>query len=158
MNIGYRTLGNWLGTGIIALSSLSLSTNLPAEAQSCRALPVVGGEGASVEKTVSPPGASVIYRNNWNTDFAVEPTVNYNRYVSNVRARDGGEYTIRMNLKYSDNTSEEVYSRTVALKEGETLSIAGTPSRNDIPYQVNVYVGELNAVGNTYRVSTVACN
>jgi hypothetical protein len=134
-----------------------LGTNSPVTAATCRAFPVVGGEGASVEKTVSPPGASVVYRNNWNTDFAVEPTASYRRYVATIRAKDAGEYTIRMNLKYSDNTSDEVYNKTVSLKEGESINISGNSRRNEIPYQVNVYVGELNAVGKTYRTSVIGC-
>ncbi|MBF2020374.1 MAG: hypothetical protein IGR93_09785 [Hydrococcus sp. C42_A2020_068] len=149
---------NWLSAGIIAVTSLSLNPNLSAKAANCKALPVVDGEGTSVQKTVSPPaGASVIYRNNWNTDFAVEPTASYNRYVATIRAKEPGEYTIRMNLKYSDDTSGEVYNQTVSLKKGESISITGNPRRGVIPYQVNLYVGELNAVGKTYRASVVGC-
>lgn len=101
--------------------------------------------------------ASVAFRSNWNTDFAVEPTASYNGYVSTIIASDGGKYTIKINLKYSDETADEVYNNTVSLTPGKPFNITATPKRKEAPYQVNVSVGELNAVGKTYQLSASGC-
>jgi hypothetical protein len=40
---------------------------------------------------------------------------------------------------------------------GQPLEIIATPRQNQIPYQVNVLVGGLEAIGNSYKVSVKGC-
>jgi hypothetical protein len=62
--------------GLLSLSAVLLSSHLPAAAQNCRPLSLLGGEGSEVTKSVSQPTVPgpfgvTITRNNWNTDWAV---------------------------------------------------------------------------------------
>ncbi len=155
-----------LGTAlIITTSSIFLVTNQRSTvAQSCTPFPVVGGEGNEVQKTVSVPGVPIPrtfglkLNNNWNTDFAISPLRKYKQYVTNFRADSEGDYTIRVYLKYSDNTADEVYNQKLSLTPGKTLTIPGSPRTEEIPYQVNVFVGEPTSVGRTYTISVKGCN
>lgn len=143
-------------TGLVAAAALSWGLTLPAQAQSCQALPVVGGQGTDVEKTISTPSLGV-FRNNWDTDFAAAD-IPAQRYIASIEAEDGGEYSIEMYLKYADGTADEVYNDIVGLSVGETLEISGTRRLSDQPYQINLSVGGISAVGNAYEASVVACS
>ncbi|WP_013334288.1 hypothetical protein [Gloeothece verrucosa] len=151
----------FLGLGLLAISGTLLGSSLGIKAaNTCTPLAVVGDDGTqgtTVKKTVTPPGASIAFRTNWNTDFAVDNGVSFNRYISTIVPSDGGKYTIKVNLKYSDDTADKVYDNTVSLAAGKPLHITATPRANQTPYQVNVYVGELNAVGKTYVLSASGC-
>lgn len=148
----------WLARVAIAgaLCAVSSPANLPATAQSCSALRVVGGTGTQVLKTVSPPGAEVL-RNNWNTDFTVPSTQSYRRFVATVRPRNEGEYQIKMYLKYNDGTADKVYDQTATLAKNRALTISGTRRLNANPYQVNLFVGGIPVVGNSYTAAVAGC-
>jgi hypothetical protein len=49
---------------------LSLSLGSSAQAETCYPLDVIGGDGTTVTKTVSP-FSTLVTSNNWNTDFVV---------------------------------------------------------------------------------------
>jgi hypothetical protein len=131
-----------------------------AQAQSCIPLEVVNGQGADVQKKVSPPGsplpAGQNFRNNWNTDFAVNNRAR--RYVAKVVAINGGKYRVAMHFKYPNNTSDKIYEQTVTLTDGKAVTISGAPRTKQTPYQINLLVGGVPVVGNAYRASVSACN
>lgn len=156
---------NTLAAGAIAaLTSYGFSLLLwspgVAHAQACRPLQVVDGQGPTVQKKVSPPGsplpAGQNFRNNWNTDFVV--TSRARRYMATITGINGGKYRVAMHLKYPNNTSDKVYEKTMTLTDGKSVTISGSPRLDQTPYQVNVLVGGVPVVGNTYRLSVAACN
>ncbi|QZZ18721.1 hypothetical protein J5X98_14705 [Leptothermofonsia sichuanensis E412] len=142
--------GTVLATGISIIAQ-------PARGQTQRCVPfrAIGG-GTRIEKSVSPPGTGVT-RDNWNTDFIVPSNQNFRRYVASILPLNGGEYNLQMNLKYRDNTADTVYNRIARLPERKTYSISGTPRINANPYQVNVQVGGVPVIGNSYVVSVSGC-
>ncbi len=152
-----KTLKVFLGSTILAASTLMFVDVSPNLAQSCRALEVVGGQGTKVDKKVTPPSAPPFFRNNWNTDFLVSRDRNYYKYVSTLMPKDSGEYKIMMFLKYSDDTADQVYDQKITLTEGKPFYITGSPRRNDQPYQVNVFVGGLTSVGKSYTLYVNGC-
>jgi hypothetical protein len=159
--MGYLTtnrLGAIAAASAVSIASAAAFTSLsPAQAQSCAALPVVGGSGTEVEKSVSPPSTGVT-RSNWNTDFFVPSNRSFRRYVARIVPKNGGEYKVRMSLKYNNDTADRAFERTIDLAEGKPYDIQGAARNNATPYQVNVEVGGLQAIGNSYTVSAFGCN
>ncbi len=146
---------NWLGKTMTVGAIVCLS--LPAHAQSCRLLHVVEGKGAySVQKKVSA-ASTPVSPSNWNTDFAVPGGQSFRRYTATVRAKNGGKYSIQMNLKYANGTSDKVFDEKVSLKDNQVLNLSGAPRLNAEPYQVNVVVGGIPVTGNAYSVSAAGC-
>jgi hypothetical protein len=141
------------------LSALLWSTSA-AQAESCIPLDVVNGQGTEVQKKVSPPGsplpAGQNFRNNWNTDFAVNNRTR--RYVARIVAINGGKYRVAIHFKYPNNTSDKVYEQTLTLADGKAIAISRTPRTNQTPYQINLFVGGVAGFKNAYRASVSACN
>jgi hypothetical protein len=147
----------WLGR--IAIVSTLVLASLPTSsvhAQSCASLPVVGKSGVEVQKEVSPPSTGIT-RSNWNTDFNVPANPSFRQYVARVVSKESGEYEIHMYLKY-DRGADEVFSQTVQMRAGEPLTITGLPRTNEDPYQVNLEIGGLIAIGKSYTASVAGCN
>ncbi|AFY71089.1 hypothetical protein Pse7367_2836 [Thalassoporum mexicanum PCC 7367] len=146
--------------GVIAGIVMGLSAPVLA---SCRALQVIGGSGTKVSKEVSPPGTLIFVNNNWNTDFAVSSDANFNYFIANMTARNRGEYDVKMYLKYSDNTDDKFVDRTVFLdRDNEKVRLpsqpdVATPRRNEDPYQINIFVGGIEATGNVYDLEVLGC-
>jgi hypothetical protein len=140
-----------------------LSLNLPVRAETCIPIPLVGGQGNEVTKTVAQPTIPgpfgiKITRNNWNTDWAVPGGVLFSRYIATITSRDGGSFDIRLFLKYSDQTADEFFNeRGLKLTVGKPLTIEATPRPDNQPYQVNLFVNGLASIGQTYTASVVAC-
>ncbi|AFY79592.1 MAG: hypothetical protein IGR93_13930 [Hydrococcus sp. C42_A2020_068] len=152
----------FLGTTLLAISSLSLSVRdlsaqEPEQQLACFPLQVIGGSGEELSKTVSPPSVP-LFNNNWNTDFAVDARADYDNYVATLTPEHDGEYSIKMYLKYSNNTTDKFYDQKVVLSAGQPLTISATPRRNEQPYQVNIFVGGLVSVGKTYRLTVEGCS
>ncbi|ACK71003.1 conserved hypothetical protein [Gloeothece citriformis PCC 7424] len=148
---------------ILAIIASFLSFNLPANSQNCIPIPVVGGEGNEVTKSIAQPtipgpfGISIT-RNNWNTDWAVPGGQSFKYFLVTLTTERGGRFNVRMNLKYSDNTADEFFNeRGLRLNAGEVLREQGVPRPNDMPFQVNVYVGGIDNIGSRYTVSAVGC-
>lgn len=136
---------------------LGLISGLPAQAETCRPLKVIGADGTSVKKTVSPI-STLVTNNNWNTDFAVPGGVNFNRYVATIIPENNANYDLKFILKYSDKTSSEFYDKAnVPVKVKKPVTMVGEPRSQSEPYQANVFVGGISAIGNTYTVSVAAC-
>ncbi|MEX0268764.1 hypothetical protein AB3R30_06470 [Leptolyngbyaceae cyanobacterium UHCC 1019] len=143
--------------GAISLSSGVIFINVPAIAQTCTALPVVDGSGTLIQKSVSPPGTGIT-RNNWSTDFVVPSSRSFRRYVTRIVPKNGGEYDVAMSLKYNNDTADSVFTRTLKLSEQKPYTIQGSARNSATPYQVNVSVGGLRAIGNAYTVLALGCN
>jgi hypothetical protein len=135
-------------TGLLGLSAVLLSLHLPAAAQNCRPLSLLGGEGSEVTKSVSQPTVPgpfgvTITRNNWNTDWAVPGAASFD---------------IRLFLKYSDQTNEEFFNTNgVRIEPDKPLTITATVRANDQPFLVNLFVNGIQHIGNTYTASVVGC-
>ena len=142
-----------------------LGLSLPVQAQNCVPIPLVGKPQTNeVTKTVAQPTIPgpfgiKITRNNWNTDWAVASDANFTRYVAKVTASDGGTFDIKFFLKYSDQTEDEFFNNRVQrLAAGETLTIEAVPrSATEQPFQVNLFVNGIPALGRTYTASVVGC-
>ncbi len=148
--VGLRYIG-------IAALLLGLSLTSPAQAETCIDLNVVGADGTSVKKTVSP-FSTLVTSNNWNTDFAVPSDRSFSRYVATIVPENSANYDVELNLKYRDNSSSRSYKKdNVAVKFGQPLRVVGVPQSRRDPFQVNIFIGGLNAIGNTYTVSVLGC-
>ncbi len=154
--------------------SLLIGANLlalkiqPSYAETCTAFPVVGGQQedeTEVTKTVSQPGvsipvfgpASVGVNNNWNTDFSIIPLKQYKEYIVTFTPKSEGEYKVRAYLKYNDNTADEIYNEQKSYTVGQVIEIQGVPKENNIPIQVNLFVGDPISIAKTYTVSVKGC-
>jgi hypothetical protein len=152
------------GTIFLISSAMALATgNLSYSAETCTALQAVGGEPGQtvVEKTVTAPSIPIriasLKRDNWNTDFAVPSNVKYRRYVATLNPQTDGTYSIRMYLKYSNGTADETYNQKPNLAAGKSLVMSGKPRAKEQPYQVNIFVGDIESVAKSYKISVKAC-
>jgi hypothetical protein len=141
---------------IISLGGFSSSV---AAAPVCTPLKVVGGVGTTVTKEVSAPAVPLPYglkkSDNWNTDFEV--TAPATTYVADITAINLGNYRISMYLKYPDNTSDKVFDQDVSLQNNQKYTIRGSKRTNMSPYQVNLFVGGIPVVGNSYSATVYGC-
>ena len=150
---------NSIGIKVLGVAGILLGLSLApsVQAETCSALNLIGGTGTEVKKTVSPMG-TLVSNNNWNTDFAIPSGSTFNRYVATIVPENNANYDVKMNLKYSDNSTGGAYRKdNVAVKVGQPLRMVGTPRANSDPFQVNVFVGGISAIGNTYTVSVMGC-
>lgn len=138
-------------------SSLASPAPLLAQAN-CRPLSVVGGSGTSVTKTVTPGGAGPFFRDNWNTDFAVPADATFRRYVAKIQSTSANvTYQAGLNLKYSNGTVDQSFNGSVYLPSNLSKELTGLPRRNSQPYQVNVNLGGVDAVGSSYILTVLGC-
>ncbi len=144
--------------GVGASLFLGLSFAFSTRAETCTALKVIGGKGYQVKKNVSPI-STLVTNNNWNTDFAVPGGRSFNRYIATIIPENNANYDVKLNLKYSDNRVSESERRdNVAVKVHRPLRLEGIPLSVGEPFQINVFVGGISAIGNTYTVSVAGCN
>jgi hypothetical protein len=132
--------------------------NLPSLAQMCVPLDVVGGEGREVTKTVSTPGM-VLVKDNWNTDFIVANGYPSGQYVATLTSKSSGnaKYNVKMYLKYSDGSLDKAFEGDIELSPGQSRNIFGNPRVGQQPYQVNLRVGGVNALGYSYTLAVTSC-
>lgn len=142
----------------IATASLGLSVGAaPSSAQTCTPLRVVDSGATEVEKTVSPL-SFLVTNTNWNTDFIVPSDTQFNSFVATVTSSQGTTYDVFVNLKYNDDTVDEAYrAENTNLPVGDPLEVTVTPRTSEQPYQVNLFVGGLEAIDNVYSASVVGC-
>jgi hypothetical protein len=158
----FQGLSRWATPALFLLLSLSLvpeQTRVLAE--TCTALAPVGGTGTVVQKTVTPPSIPSLFgkfnNNNWNTDFVADSRAQYQRYLITLNPQDSGEYSIKVYLKYADNTADNFYNEKPKLSKDNDLVITATPRCHQNPYQVNVFVGDGISIGKSYQVSVQGC-
>lgn len=142
-------------TSLVVVGAIALIST-PVSAQTCTPLRVVGGTGTRVEKTISVPGAGPVTRDNWNTDFAVG-NASYSAYAATITPKNKGTYSIQMNLKYPNGTVDKVYDQKIELAERRPLNISGSSRIYGKPYQINLVVGGVEVVGNTYTAAVSGC-
>ncbi|WP_225902708.1 hypothetical protein [Pseudanabaena sp. PCC 6802] len=140
----------------VTLLGAIFSMTSGVEARNCRPLEVVGGAGTVVEKKITP-GGTLLTNDNWNTDFAVPSGTNFNLYTATITPKDNANYAIKLFLKYSNNTLDKFYDQTTPLKKGKPLVITGEPRARESPYQINVLVGGLEAIGTEYLLTVSGC-
>ncbi len=162
-----RLLGISLLTGV----NLLPFNIQPGYAETCTAFPVVGGQEEDemeVTKTVSQPSLpipvpgpiplpGVGVNNNWNTDFSIIPLKAYNKYIVTFTPKSDGEYKVRAYLKYNDDTADEIYNEQKTYTAGQPIVIEGVPKADNIPIQVNLFVGDPISTAKTYTVSVKGC-
>ncbi len=153
----------------LAMAGISLAVALasPGHAETCVPIPLVGGQGNSVTKTVAVPTIPAgplgmlginITRNNWNTDWAVPGGTVFKRFVMTVTSAESTPFDIRMFLKYSDQTATELFNQQgFVFKPKTPLEIVGNATAKDQPYQVNLFVNGLDSLGKTYTATLVGC-
>ncbi|HAN46477.1 MAG TPA: hypothetical protein DCQ32_08000 [Cyanobacteria bacterium UBA8156] len=132
------------------LGFIPLAIAMPALAD-CREFLPVGAATAEVRKTVSPSG-TLITSDNWNTDFVVPGDRPHRTIRATITAEQTAPFALKLFLKYADNTADKFFENTVRLTAGRPLVLTGTPRPQSQPFQVNVFVGGLEAIGSTYRV------
>ena len=141
---------------LLGFAGMLTSMASPAIAQSCKPLSVVGGTGPEVTKKVSPP-STFLTKSDWNTDFAVPSDAGFNSFVATITSENDATYSMKLFLKYSNNTTDNFLNQNVSLKVGKSMSFKATPRPSNQPYQVNVLVGGMSGVGNTYKLSVAGC-
>lgn len=154
-----------LGIGLLTSVNLLSLPIKPSYAETCTSFPVIGGEETEVLKTVSQPSVPIPIRgpfgvnlnNNWNTDFSIIPLKKYKRYIITFTPKDEGEYRVRGYLKYNDETADEIYNQTTSFTPEKVVEIQGIPQGDNIPVQVNLFVGDPVSMGKTYTVSAKGC-
>lgn len=152
---------------MIVISSLALVFTIPVQAETCVPIPLVGGEGNTVTKTVAPPTIPAgplgmlginVTRNNWNTDWAVPGGTTFKKFVVTVTSNESTPFDIRMFLKYSDQTAAEFFNQaTFTFKPNTPLKIVANATPQEQPYQVNLFVNGLESLGKTYTATVVGC-
>lgn len=147
-----------IASAVVFISLCSFSSSVTA-APVCTPLKVVGGVGTTITKEISAPGVPLPYglkkSDNWNTDFEV--TSSATTYVADIVAKNLGNYRISMYLKYPDNTSDKVFDQDVSLQNNQKYTIRGSKRTNMSPYQVNLFVGGIPVVGNSYTATIYGC-
>jgi hypothetical protein len=149
-----------LGT-TLAILTLAVSFGCyrsPSLAQMCVPLDVVGGEGREISKTVSPPGM-VLVKDNWNTDFIVASGYPSGQYVATITSKSNGKakYNVKMFLKYNDGSLDKTFEGDIELTPGQSRNLFGNPRVGQQPYQVNIRVGGVNALGYSYTLAVTSC-
>lgn len=139
----------------------------PSFPSNCELLPVVGGEGSEITKTVSPPSLSVPLpgpvsagtRNNWHTDWFMPTGPVYTSYMIIFMPRENRNFDVSMFLKFPDATNQRFYRRRrVDFRANEPVTVEVTPERTDLaPFQINTNIGGVQAVGARYTVAAAGC-
>ncbi|MBE9008668.1 hypothetical protein IQ250_00370 [Pseudanabaenaceae cyanobacterium LEGE 13415] len=149
-----------IGTAIAMSQTLpAISQTAPATQANCIPLRVVDGNGSTTtRKSISSPGVLPGVNNNWNTDFAVPTGRRFTSYIATITPENAAEYDVTINLKYSNNTSTEVFDGdNLALGRfvPYQLKISTPPEVTRQPYQVNLNIR--GTLGNTYQARVFAC-
>ncbi|MEB3227319.1 MAG: hypothetical protein VKJ27_02960 [Synechocystis sp.] len=159
MNIGFKQVLPCC----LATFALISGTQTAIAKETCTPLKLVGGEGSSVTKTVSQPTIPSplpgidITKDNWNTDWAV-PTLTKFDYFKATVTSEGGTFNIAFYVKYNDQTAQKFFDQKgVQITANKPLVITATPGPKEEPYQVNLFNGGLDRIGNTYTATVMGC-
>ncbi|MGA7952177.1 MAG: hypothetical protein WCA07_01535 [Gloeobacterales cyanobacterium] len=114
--------------------------------------------GCTALKEVST-GSTVIRKQvrmgDQNVDFAVPPGRRFKSYRAEMRPENDANYSVEINLKYSDNTSAKVYTRNISMTRMKQYKLAFKTPIAKQPYQVNLNVSSKR--NNAYSVAVQAC-
>jgi hypothetical protein len=149
---------------ILSCVTAVISLQIPVQGETCTPIPLVGGQGSTVTKSVSVPAIPTIFgvnitRNNWNTDWAVpSQNNNFRRYLVTVSSNDEGPFDIKLYLKYSEQTADQFFNKEgVNIAPDKPLKIESAPRNDAQPYQVNLFVSGLESLGKTYTAEVMGC-
>ncbi len=147
--------------------SRSASIDVTGPQPTCIPLAVVGGYDGqtAVSKKVTPPTVPGPFgirfaRSNWHTDWLVPSENRFERFVATIAPEAGetGSFDIRLALKYSDATADELYDRRdYDIGTNGPLEVAAVPRAGQQPYQVNLFVGGIEHIGNRYSATLQGC-
>jgi hypothetical protein len=141
------------------LTTFLTGWNLPTRAEKCVPLSVVGGSGNEVTKTVTMTRIPGFFRDNWNTDWAIPNTNRFSSYKAVIVSTQEGQFDIKMYLKYSDGTADPFYEQNnFTINPKNPLKVEINSRRREQPYQLNMSIGGLNAVGYEYKAYAYGCN
>ena len=142
------------GFGLGFISTLMI--HLPAHADTCTALPVLGGQGFEVRKRIDGRPGGILVGNNWNTDFVVPTGIRFNYYAVTITPENDARYDVSVHFKYPNSTSDTVFQNgdvQLARWNAWRMNLQSPTGRQ--PYQVNLRIGGAN--GNVYRARVSAC-
>jgi hypothetical protein len=167
VRVGDEAIGNRYTAAVVGCRTSATPPPPLVEVGTCMRLAVVGGQAGqnTVEKRISVPTVTGPFglgvRNNWNTDWVVPVPQRYSGFVAMFEAIDedgSSDYDIELNLKYGDDTSDEIFDRdSYTVSTDEPLRIDATPRAGSQPYQVNLFVGGVDHVGDRYRAAVYGC-
>ncbi len=145
---------NLLALSLIGSCSVvigGLSTSVQA-AEECVALKEVTTGSTEITKQIK---LDLFGNNNWNTDFAVPPGQDFQFFKVEFTPQNNASYTVKVNFKYSNNSSSTVLDRQGFVDRGETYTRPFVSPTGEEPYQVNTNIG--GDRNNAYTVSVAGC-
>ncbi|WP_139276599.1 hypothetical protein [Spirulina major] len=167
VRVGDEAIGNRYTAAVVGCRTSATPPPPLVERGTCMRLMVVGGrdEQNTVEKRISVPTVTgpfgIGVRNNWNTDWIVPVPQQFRSFIAMIDAIDedgSSDYDIELNLKYNDDTSDEIFDQDEQrISTDEPLRIDARPRADNQPYQVNVFVGGVDHVGDRYQASVYGC-
>ncbi|MGF1570956.1 MAG: hypothetical protein ACFCVD_23255 [Nodosilinea sp.] len=123
-----------------------------APAAACVALQEVTTGETEIRKRIEN---RLIAQGNWNTDFLVPSGQEFTYYVAIITPENDDAYEMIANMRFSDGSSEQAFSRRADLTNGETYAIPFQSSTFTPAAVINLRVGGTN--GNFYTISAAAC-
>jgi hypothetical protein len=147
-----------MAAGLAAMGGQPVLAAVPE----CSFLKPIGGSGTTpiVSKRVSR--GKLIGKPNWNTDFIVDkPYTSYKLFFTANSSDPSAKYPVSGSMKFSDNTSLELFSETISppigsgKMYGPYQSVPGKQAS-----QINFKIGatdDPNAMGFSYRISAQGC-
>ncbi|MGA7953279.1 MAG: hypothetical protein WCA07_07125 [Gloeobacterales cyanobacterium] len=93
---------------------------------------------------------------NENADFAVPVGRVYKSYRAELRPENNADYSVKVNLKYSDNSSSTVYDGKISMTRMKPYALTFRSPIVKQPYQINIVVG--SARNNAYSIAAQACS
>lgn len=142
--------------GILASVGLFIgefSPNRKAIAQEfCIPLQEVTTGQTAIQKQIKN---SVLFNNNWNTDFLVPDTQRFTFFVLVLTPDNNATYKGELNFKYSDTSVATVLNTSLELERERTYSRAFASPTGKQPFQINARIGGEN--NDSYTVSVLGC-
>ncbi len=147
----------WMAIAGVAMTLMPISLfadtqKAQAQPQGCVYFREVTTGKTSIQKTVSIRGLGT---NNWDTDFAVPVGTTFSYFIARVFPQNNANYQVTINLKYTNDTSSEVFRSSLPMTRMQLWSkIFRTPTVKQ-PVQINMNVG--SDVNNVYSVAVLGC-
>ena len=149
---------------IAVIISLFNTLNVVAQTpKNCTPLSLVGGKGSEIDKTITTPSIPgpcgiKLASDNWNTDWSISNPQMFRSYLARIVSDEGGNFTIKIYLKYGDNSADPFYERNeVELEPKKPLEVKMINRRQEQPYQVNIFVGGVKSLGSQYKATVFGC-
>lgn len=136
---------------------ISLALIPSAYAETCYLLPMSKTTNTIIKKTISPI-ATILTDDNWHTDFVIFSDRSFNSYEATIVSDHTASYNVELNLIYRDHRFNQSYKKdNVTIAFGKPLRLLGIPKSIHDPSQINMLVGGISAIGNTYTIFVEGC-